>query len=287
MAGVWRNAERNKKLLNRAATERNFIAFDTETTGLGRDSEIVELAAARLAFREGKFKIAAFIDVFIKPKKPISKKASEVNGLTNEFLADKPSEEKMLPLIADFFGDKPTICAYNSSFDVRQMKAMYARQGRSFEPSLEIDFYQMAKDAFCCEKMQDMKLATVARAYGVEEGIEFHSAFDDVKVLVRVINALTDDLKRNSNLDGDAPAKAVGLYFSEGYRGNERLYVSTSVGRIRYLFKEDKWESCEDGLDLKKIRMDMIERQVFAMTGAEDYKSLKKICEASGTGRMV
>lgn len=287
MAGVWRNVEKNKALLTRAARERNFIAFDTETTGLGRDSEIVELAAARLVFRNGKFQIAAYVDVYVKPKKPISKKASEVNGLTNEFLADKPSEEEMFPLISGFFGENPTICAYNSSFDVRQMKAMYARQGKTFEPSLEIDFYKMAKDAFCCEKMQDMKLATVARAYGVEEGIEFHSAFDDVRVLVRVINALTDDLRRNSDSEGDSPAKVAGLYFSEGYRGNERLYVNTSVGRVRYLFKEDKWESCEDGLDLRKIRMDMVERQVFAMTGAEDYKSLKKICETAGTGRIV
>ena len=286
MASVWRNLEKNKQLFNDAAKDGNLIVFDTETTGLGKNDRIVEIAAVKCFFSQGKFMMSSCIDVFIRPPFPMPKRASEVNGLTDSFLADKPDESQVFQFLYNYFGPRPKLCAYNSSFDIRMLKAMYERNGKMLDPSLNLDMYKVSKDVLCEENLPDMKLQTVATTYGVDEGITFHSALDDVKVLVRVMNSVLDDMRRNSKTDGDVDVGVKSLYYSEGFKGNSRLYVNTTCGKIFYAFKEDKWKTTEEGLDIKRIRMDQVEKAVFHHAGTNSYLDLKNVCKKNGTGNL-
>ena len=77
-----------------------------------------------------------------------------------------------------------------------------------------------------------------------------------------------------------------GLYYREGYRGDSRLYVHTSSGSMYYAFKEDKWLPSGEDTKLQGVRMDQVEKQVFAMTETDNYKDLKKYCDGIGTGKI-
>jgi len=279
MAKIWRNLKENRQLINEAAKADSFIVFDTETTGLHPENgdQIVEFAAMRCRYSRSKggFFPIEQIDLFIKPDKPISEEASKVNGITMEMLEGKPDEREAYRTIKEFLGDRPALGAYNSGFDIRMLSAMYGRNGDIFTPGLDVDFLKIAKDIFCSEKLPNHKLGTIADTYGVTEGIRFHSAIDDVRVLVRVINKMITDLAENGVSKYRKPVSLYSLSYYEGFRGNSRLYCITSEGPIYYEFLYDKWSSKGDCVELEDIDMNSLEEQVFEKTGRKDYRTLR------------
>lgn len=276
---IWRNLDKNKQLFNLAARSKPFIVFDTETTGLRKEDEIVEFAACKCTYKDGDFYITNTLHVYIKPSKPIPEEVSQINGLTNDFLDDKPTEQEVFPLIRGFLGEKPVVGAYNSGFDVRMTKAMYARCGNTLELGGEVDFLKIAKDIFCEQKMKDHKLATIANTYGVDSGIEFHSALDDVRVLIRVVNAMLHDIQDNGVVKTEqVPVTVYKLNYYDGFRGNSRIYAITSAGPIYYDLKNDRWMPNDERVHMEQLDMDSVEAQVFRLANVQDYKELRKRC---------
>lgn len=276
---IWRNLEKNKALFTEAAKSRAFVVFDTETTGLRAEDEVIEFAGYKCVFEKGAFRIFDALHIYIKPSFPVPEKASEINGITNDFLEDKPVEEKAFPIIKKFFGDNPVVGAYNSSFDIKMIGNMYHRQGETFQVGLDVDILKIARDIFCEKKMKDMKLMTVANAYGVDQGIRFHSALDDTRVLLRVINAMIKDLKENGAVGTGSNVEVYDIRFFKGYRGDSRLYANLDVGSVYYSFKDDKWQHAVKGQALSDINMASLESQVFKMAGCSSYQELKDKCK--------
>ena len=89
------------------------IVLDVETTGLDYTKEImVEFAAIRL--ENGKMKDR--FETLINPEQHIRKSSMAVHGITEEMVADQPTEEQVMPEILKFIGDYP-IVAHNAIFD--------------------------------------------------------------------------------------------------------------------------------------------------------------------------
>ena len=89
------------------------IVLDTETTGLDYTRErIVEFAAVRL--ENGKIKDE--FQTLINPNQHIRKSSMMIHHITEEMVADAPTEEEILPKILEFIGDYP-IVAHNAIFD--------------------------------------------------------------------------------------------------------------------------------------------------------------------------
>lgn len=89
------------------------IVLDTETTGLDYTRErIIEFAAVRL--ENGKIKDE--FQTLINPQQHIRKSSIAVHHITEEMVADAPTEEEILPKILEFIGDYP-IVAHNAIFD--------------------------------------------------------------------------------------------------------------------------------------------------------------------------
>ena len=89
------------------------IVLDTETTGLDYTREkIIEFAAVRL--ENGKIKDE--FQTLINPQQPIRNSSMAIHGITQEMVADAPTEEEALPKILDFIGEYP-IVAHNAIFD--------------------------------------------------------------------------------------------------------------------------------------------------------------------------
>lgn len=279
MPRIWRNLEKNKDLLNKAAQSQAFIVFDTETTGLKKDDQIIEIAAYKCNFSNGAFRPYDILWFYINPGRPIPEEVTEINGITDEMVKNAPSERKAYEMIKNFFGNNPVVGAYNSSFDIKMMKSLYQRCGDDFNVGLDVDLLKIARDIFCEQKLKDHKLGTIANTYGVDQGIHFHNAKDDVVVLIRVINAMLNDMKENGITNVLDRARIFRVSYYEGYRGNSRMYVTTSKGVLYYEFKNDRWAAKDINIDINKIDMQDVENQLFRITSCVDYKDLKKKCD--------
>ena len=80
-----------------------FCVFDTETTGLDPGVEyLTEIGA--VIIRNGE--VVEEFDTFVKPGKPITPKITELTGITNEMVADAPSEKEALEAFLAFAGGR-------------------------------------------------------------------------------------------------------------------------------------------------------------------------------------
>ena len=80
------------------------IILDTETTGLDHTSgdRIVEIGGVELLNR---FPTNRSFHVYINPERPMSLEAEKVHGLSDIFLADKPSFAEHVEAFLNFVGD--------------------------------------------------------------------------------------------------------------------------------------------------------------------------------------
>ena len=98
---------------------RNFIAIDTETTGLNPDSDdIIELTAIKFI----SFEPEEIFHTYLKPRKHIPKKASDINHITDDMVANAPEFSQIADHLQRFI-EGYHLVAYNAKFD---MKFLYA-----------------------------------------------------------------------------------------------------------------------------------------------------------------
>jgi DNA polymerase III epsilon subunit family exonuclease len=120
------------------------IVLDTETTGLDYTKEkMVEFAAVRL--ENGKIKDE--FQTLINPQQHIRKSSIAIHGITQEMVADAPTEEEAMPKILEFIGDYP-IVAHNAIFDYSFINEASKRVfGKGIENE-RIDTQQMFKEVY-------------------------------------------------------------------------------------------------------------------------------------------
>lgn len=97
------------------------IYLDTETTGLGKDAEIVELAVVDDA---GK----VIMDQLFRPQNPIPDEVIRIHNITNEMVKGKPVWGAYWMQIRSIFFGK-TICMYNEDYDLRLIYQSNDRYG--------------------------------------------------------------------------------------------------------------------------------------------------------------
>ncbi len=95
----------------RDLTRHPFYVLDTETTGLGAEGEIVQIAVVD---REG----AAVLETLVRPRRPIPAGAIAVHGITPADVMDAPTlRDVYITLSVQLAG--AVVVAYNADFDQR------------------------------------------------------------------------------------------------------------------------------------------------------------------------
>ncbi|MBO5248284.1 MAG: 3'-5' exonuclease [Clostridia bacterium] len=94
----------------------DFVALDTETTGLGGSSEIVEVSAVRFEH----FRPVAVFETLCKPYRRIPLDATAVHGITNDDVKLSPRFAEIIPAL-DEFTDRLPLVAHNAPFDMRML----------------------------------------------------------------------------------------------------------------------------------------------------------------------
>ena len=95
---------------------KKYVILDTETTGLGKTDEIVQLAVIAM---DG----SVLFNENIKPtkRKRMSREASEIHGLTMKILKDCPTFRDLRKPLKQAIGRR-TIITYNAEFDERLVR---------------------------------------------------------------------------------------------------------------------------------------------------------------------
>ncbi len=97
----------------------NPVYLDTETTGLERTDEIVEISIVDQAGQ-------VLLDSLVRPSKPIPLAATRVHGITNDMVQKAPAWPILWQQVRPVLLGK-NIVAYNSEFDRRMLLQSHAR----------------------------------------------------------------------------------------------------------------------------------------------------------------
>lgn len=227
-----------------------FIVFDTETTGTDVDiDEIVELAAIKYGFdADGKPKQLGRMDMFIKPQFPMSKKVVDIHGITNEFLEDKPDAEFCIKEIMEFFTEEYILVGHNiTTFDVPLLENFFARQGQELRYSGTLDTLEVARDVF---DFPQYSLSFLAEECGLDVGLTFHRAIDDVIATDRLLSYCYDEYKEKYEYRlkfKNMPKLYVNYCsFWKGYRKEQAgVWVNTNCGKVYFSTYKKAWVSSE------------------------------------------
>ena len=154
--------------------DATYVFFDLETTGLSCVfDEIIEFGAVKI--KNGKE--IDRVDYLIKPKNAISEFTTNLTGISNEMVNDKPSLETVLPQIVEFLGND-VLVAHNASFDIGFLEEAL---GHKIANPL-IDTLPLSRYLFPDEKR--FNLGSLCRLNGVDyDELSAHRGDYDAEVL--------------------------------------------------------------------------------------------------------
>lgn len=257
------------------------IVFDTETTGLDPKKDyIVELAAQKYKIQNRQLSLIEEIDIFIRPPFLMDEKVVSIHGISNEFLESRETEEMLFDEINKFFGERPLVIGHNIEFDTAMMTSLYQRNRSQFTPWAVLDTLEMARDVIYGKDVENYTLGYLAKLLGLDAGLTFHRAIDDVKATSRLLNYCYKEYQEKNDIPSNQKKKLYvnRFWFWKGYNKNQSgIYVDTNLGKLYYSTYSKEWKS--SGIALEEYDIDAVEEQVIRTMGIPNSKELGKMTE--------
>jgi DNA polymerase-3 subunit epsilon len=176
----------------------NWIVLDTETTGLGEDSEIVEISII-----DGKSGMTLF-DTLVKPLNPVPDEAFAIHGISNDMLLHAPRWPDIHEQIAAILKDK-TCVIYNAQYDVRLIKQTSELYGLDFPAFNAVcamlwysELWGEISSSHGTIKWQSLVKAARQMSVELPPGMKAHRAMADVIMTRGVILAAKKRIKQGS-----------------------------------------------------------------------------------------
>lgn len=171
------------------------IVLDTETTGLSfANDRIVEIAAVELFDR---LPTGRTFHRHVNPEREVGKKALEIHGLSNEFLADKPLFVGVAAELLAFLGDAPLVI-HNADFDTRMLNAEFERLCLPELANPVVDTLMLARQV---KKPRPHNLDAMCEFYQIDTSRRVkHGALLDCELLAEVYLHLTGGRQRALDL---------------------------------------------------------------------------------------
>ncbi len=159
------------------------ITFDTETTGLDPLSghKIVEIGCVELI---DKVRTGKFLHKYINPQREIPRSATDIHGLTAEFLSDKPLFADIAKEFIEFIGDDKLVI-HNASFDMKFINYELESCGhKPLKASRATDTLLIARSKFPGAKVN---LDALCNRFGIDlSRRDKHGALLDAELLAEV-----------------------------------------------------------------------------------------------------
>lgn len=181
--------------------ESNIIFFDLETTGVNVCKDrIVQISVIKT---NPEFCILEKKKYLVNPTIPIPKEASDVHGITDSDVSDKPTFKQLAKGMYQYMISCDVICGFNSNrFDRILLSEEFSREKITWPTGQKfIDCYQIFS------KREKRDLASALRFYSGKEIEGAHDAENDVLATIDVLEGqlfryeltLEDIIKESSN----------------------------------------------------------------------------------------
>jgi DNA polymerase-3 subunit epsilon len=168
----------------------DYVVLDTETTGLGEDAEICQIA---IIDSHGN----TLLDTLVNPRKPIPHEAIVIHHITDALVENAPRFVDVLPMIHHYLDGRDVI-VYNADYD----RKMLHRSGRAWGLPQE-DWEGLAVWWCAMERFASIfgewnsyrggykwqKLTTACNYYGLPVA-NAHSALGDCLMTLEVVKAM-------------------------------------------------------------------------------------------------
>ena len=214
--------------------EKSIIYFDIESTGVDTElSRIVEIACIKYNVDGTKEEKT----IVVNPTVPIPLEASEVHGITDEMVADKPTFKQYAQAVRDwFFGCD--LAGFNSNnFDVPLLSAEFERaglEGINWNPSL-VDVMQLYRNLFPNTLSDVYKRLTGKELEGA------HGALVDIRGTKEIADILIPKLKETTEETLEAVSDIDSFMQGDKKRFDlaGKMYMDTD-GVVKWNFSKNK-----------------------------------------------
>lgn len=183
------------------------LGFDTETTGTRPGSDAIVSATLVLRDPATGYTGDTVAEWIINPHRPMNPRASEVNGFTDDYLAEHGVEPgEALGQIAEAIDlarrANIPLLAYNAPFDVHMLAADLKRWGLDgMADPLVVD--PLVIDRAVSHRSGKRTLAYTTEYYGIEPHGDFHNATADTTAAVDLITPMSTLYPQVGRLDLD------------------------------------------------------------------------------------
>jgi DNA polymerase-3 subunit epsilon len=204
------------------------IFYDTETTGISAQKDrIIEIAAFDPVLQRT-------FEKLINPGIPIPKEATNIHGISDEMVAEKPSFAEIGKEFVEFCEGEVVLIAHNNDgFDIHFLRSEYARHQLEMPPSwMFLDSLKWARRYRT--DLPKHTLQFLRETYGIAAN-NAHRALDDVVVLHQIFTMMTDDLPIDTiysliNKPREIVTMPFGKYQGKHLKELPRDYVQWLVG---------------------------------------------------------
>ena len=159
---------------------KSYTIIDFETTGLNpKSNRFIEIGALKIINNS----IVREYTTLVNPQKNITKKITQLTGITNEMLFDAPLEQDVFPEFVRFIQGLP-ICAYNVNFDINFLSETLKRINIGMRNVECFDALKIARNNFA--GLENYKLETVIKS--IDPSFEqSHRALSDCYAVHKIL----------------------------------------------------------------------------------------------------
>ena len=158
-----------------------FCVVDIELTD---DKEIIQFSATKL---DENFREISSINYYIQPKKQVSTFVTELTGISNEMLHDKPFFEDVAHELFNYIKDDILVC-HGLPSDYVILKKRFHDVGIAYKAKLSLDTVELSR--LFLPSQTSYRLSDLSNSLSLYTGDQYHNAAIDVKVTVKLLKEI-------------------------------------------------------------------------------------------------
>ncbi len=170
----------------------DYVLFDLETTGISCSAdEVIEISAIKVKNGE----VVEEFSTLVNPQIPIPSRATEVNGITDDMVADAPAFDVVLRDFLEFVGDMILV---GHNIHTSDMKFLYRDAQKYFDKTIGNDYIDTLPIArLYLPQLSHHKLTDLAEYYGISSD-GAHRALFDCRMNQQIFERLGEEMKNPS-----------------------------------------------------------------------------------------
>lgn len=174
---------------------QEFVAFDTETTGIWAPvNRIVEIGAVK--FRLNQTEHIDF-QTLVNPERPMPEEVIKIHGITDQMVSKAPNIKTALNDFISFCGDAVMI-AHNASFDISFIATESERSELNLPGNQILDTIEIFKKFF--PGLKSYSLLALAHEFSLAKS-QTHRALDDARLVRLLLEHASEKLSKMDSMD--------------------------------------------------------------------------------------